>query len=60
MLNQFVLALVAALAMTTQVWAEEVRYRLDLHISWSAETYPCEFPPSAHLTRFIGATHHSR
>ena len=61
MWNRLVLTAIAALLPSAQALAQDVvRYRLDLDISWSAETHPFEFPPVAHLTRLIGATHHSR
>ncbi len=61
MWNRLVLTALAALLPSAQAFAEDaVRYRLDLDISWSAETHPFDFPPVAHLTRLVGATHHSR
>ena len=33
------------------------RYRLTFNASWSAQTHPTEFPPSAHFSGLIGMTH---
>ena len=35
-------------------------FELTADISWSAETTPLDFPSTAHLSRLIGATHHSK
>ncbi len=37
-----------------------VKFDLTLDVTWSAEVSPFEFPPSAHLSGVIGATHNSR
>ncbi len=41
--------------------AEEVRYQLDLDISWSGDTHPHDWPANGgHMSGLIGATHHGR
>ncbi len=35
------------------------RYRLTFNATWSAQTHPTEFPPSAHFSGLIGMTHNS-
>jgi hypothetical protein len=58
---QFTIAFAAALALTASATAAETaKYRLDIDVTWSAETHPYDFFPNAHLTRLIGATHNSR
>ena len=39
---------------------DTARYRLDIEITWQAKTHPFEFPPDAHLSGFIAASHTSR
>ncbi len=36
------------------------RYRLEVDITWTAETHPFEYPDSAHFSGLVGATHNSR
>lgn len=48
-------ALLAALPATAQI--EEVTYRVYFHATWSAATHPEQFPPNAHFSGLIGATH---
>jgi len=33
------------------------RYKLTVSNGWTATAFPTQFPPTAHLTRFVGATH---
>jgi hypothetical protein len=40
--------------------ASTTKYRLDINVTWSAETHPYDFFLNAHLTRLLGATHNSR
>lgn len=55
------LALAAALVLASHATAQEsARYRLDIDVTWSAETHPLDFFPNAHLTRFMGAAHNGR
>jgi hypothetical protein len=35
------------------------RYRLTFNATWSAQTHPTEFPPTAHFSGLIGMTHNS-
>lgn len=35
------------------------RYKLTFNATWSAQTHPNEFPPSAHFSGLIGMTHNS-
>jgi hypothetical protein len=39
---------------------EPARYWLELKVVWSSETHPYEFPPDAHFSDLIGASHYSR
>jgi hypothetical protein len=56
--KQLLLAFAAALAFAPPVVAAETaRYRLDIDVTWSAETHPYDFFPAAHVTRLLGATH---
>ena len=54
------LALLLALTALPANAQDTATFELTLDITWSAETAPLEFPESAHLSRLIGATHHSR
>ncbi len=36
------------------------KFELTLDVTWSAEVSPFEFPPNAHLSGVIGATHNTR
>ena len=56
----FALAGAAVLLLAQPAHADPVRYRLEIDVTWSAETHPHEFFPDAHLTRLIGATHNER
>ena len=40
--------------------AETARFRLDVDITWTAETHPLAYPEGAHMSGLIGATHNSR
>lgn len=40
--------------------AETARYRLDVDITWTAETHPLAYPDGAHMSGLVGATHNSR
>ena len=39
---------------------ETARYRLDIEITWRAQTHPLEFPPQPHFSGIIAASHTSR
>ena len=39
---------------------ETARYRLEVDITWTAETHPFEYPGGAHFSGLVGATHNSR
>lgn len=39
---------------------ETARYRLDLDITWTAESHPLEYPDGAHISGLVGAAHNSR
>lgn len=39
---------------------ETIHYRLLLQIEWSAASHPHEFPPAAHFSDLVGATHDAR
>lgn len=57
----FVLAALLLSAGTPSVSAEAQRYLLTLNITWSAETHSYRWPEGGgHMSRLIGATHHSR
>ncbi len=56
-----VLALLAAGSAVAQAHdAESARYRVEVDITWTAETHPLEYPDSAHFSGLVGATHNSR
>lgn|SRR5512145_1321261 len=40
--------------------ADAARYKLEIAVTWSAQTHPLEFPPGAHFSDLIGATHDAR
>lgn len=40
--------------------ADSARYRLDIDITWTAETHPFGYPAGAHMSGLVGATHNSR
>ncbi|MEP4313281.1 MAG: spondin domain-containing protein [Anderseniella sp.] len=43
------------------VLADDVRYKLELDISWSRDTHPHGWPANGgHMSGLIGATHHGR
>lgn len=50
----------ATLLLVQHAVAEPVRYKLEITVTWSAETHPYDFFADAHLTRLIGATHNER
>ena len=60
------LALLIALSWANPFWMgaaaaqNTARYRLDIQIIWRATTHPHEFPRSAHLSRFVAASHTAR
>lgn len=56
--SQILLATATALALVAP--ADAAKYRLDIDVTWSAETHPNDFFSNAHLTRLIGATHNGR
>lgn len=57
----FALATLLIPAGATSVSAEAQRYLLTLEITWSAETHSYRWPDGGgHISRLIGATHHSR
>lgn len=35
----------------------QARYKLTVRNAWTAANFPTQFPSTAHLTRFVGATH---
>lgn len=37
--------------------SDTARYRLEIAVTWSASTHPLAFPPGAHLSDLVGATH---
>jgi len=39
---------------------DEVRYRLTFNASWSAQTFPTNFPSGPHFSPVIGATHNDQ
>ena len=55
------LVLVFHLAVSGYAVADGARYRLELDVTWSAQTHPHEWPAEGgHLSDLIGVTHHSR
>ncbi|MDX1528835.1 MAG: spondin domain-containing protein [Gammaproteobacteria bacterium] len=49
------------LAIAGYVMADGARYRLELDVTWSAQTHPYDWPEEGgHLSDLIGVTHHSR
>lgn len=49
------------LAGSAPVWAENARYEVQVHIGWSEQTHPIDWPNGGgHMTGMIGATHHGR
>ena len=56
------LSLLASLALTAvpaaaQTGAANATYRVTFDATWSATTHPAAFPPTAHFSPLIGATH---
>lgn len=45
----------------TPAFADSARYRLELDLTWSANTHPHEWPPEGgHMSDLVGATHTAR
>ena len=58
---RIIAALSFCLALTAPATAEEVRYKLELDISWSKATHPHDWPEGGgHMSGLVGATHNSR
>jgi hypothetical protein len=55
------LALASALTLATPSHAQQsATYRIELTLTWSAQTHPHEFPDGGHFSDLIGASHDSR
>ncbi len=60
-LSKVIVLIVASIVGAAEAVADGARYRLELHISWSAATHPHEWPDEGgHMSDLTGVTHNSR
>ena len=52
--------LTVTLPLTSALGQEAADYRLQIKVTWSADTHPLDFPPDPTLSHLIGATHNDR
>ena len=45
--------------LTSAFYAQDAVYSLDFVSNWSASTHPTDYPPAAHWSSLVGATHNS-
>ena len=54
-------ALLLTMVFTTPALAEEIKYQLEIDISWSGDTHPHDWPAGGgHMSGLTGAIHHGR
>jgi hypothetical protein len=54
------LAFLVSLSSANAQAVDTARYRLEVAVTWSADTHPLEFPRGAHFSDLIGVTHEAR
>ena len=60
-MSRIIASLIAlATAATAAAAQDTAEFELVVDITWSRDTAPFEFPEGAHISRLVGATHHSR
>ena len=66
--NSRLMGLIAGIALATTIQpamadaheADSARFRLDIDITWTADTHPFDYPAGAHMSGLVGASHNSR